>query len=556
LAHLNQPVAAPLPVARLQIGAIARLRWQIFRNSLRTMRGRMEFVSWIFIAIWFAALGFGGAFGLGIGAWWVVARNQTQWLAALLWPIFMFWTFFPLIATAFTEAFDSASLLRYPLNYSSFFTVNLIYGSLDASTMVCGLWLLGVTLGIAIAAPAFSLWTLVVLIVFGLTCLFLVRAVFAWIDRWLAQRKTREIMGVLFFVCIICFQMIGPLINRFGHRHMQLPAYLAQAIAIQRFLPAGLAAEAILRALHAEWGLAAAAFSMLVAYSAAFLLLFHLRLRAQYVGENFGEAPSRASQSTQKTEARSGWTVPGLTGPLAAMIEKEVRYLSRASQTLFTLVMPMVVLLIFRFNANPARPRSRIVTTAYAFPVGVAYALLILTNLIYNSFADDSAGIQFYFLAPVRFRQVLIAKNFVHAAILAIEALLVWIAASFFYGRPETVIVAITLTALLFAAPLNLIFGNLLSIYSPKKHDFGSFGRQRASGASALAGLAVQVVIIATSVVAIMIGKHFGNLWFAILMLAVFAAIACAAYRISLNRIDGIGRDKREQLIAILAKSS
>ena len=42
--------------------------------------------------------------------------------------------------------------------------------------------------------------------------------VFAWVERWLAQRRTREIMGVLFFLSIISLQLVGPLIAFYGHK--------------------------------------------------------------------------------------------------------------------------------------------------------------------------------------------------------------------------------------------------------------------------------------------------------------------------------------------------
>jgi ABC-2 type transport system permease protein len=539
-----------------QLAAIARLRWQILRNSLRTMRGRLEVVSWIFIGLWFAALGLGGAFGFAVGTWWMLTHNYSQWLPALFWPVFAFWILFPLVATAFTEVFDSANLLRYPLRYSSFFLVNLIYGSLDGGTMVGVLWLLGAAIGGSMAEPALAPWTLLALIVFGTANIFLVRTLFAWIDRWLAQRKTREIMGVIFFLLIISFEFIGPLTNRMRGHHYQLPAYVAQSIVVQRFFPPGLAAAAIGGAVRSDWQTAGSSLLLLACYAGAFCLLFHVRLKGQYAGESFSEAAPRAKEPTESRGTRAGWTLPGFSAQVAAIMEKEARYLSRSGPMLFALIMPAVVLLLFHMGGNTGRHSALSANPDLAFPIGAAYSLLLLTNLIYNNFGADGTGVQFFFLAPVRMRSVVIAKNLTHTAVIILEMCLVGLATCLMYGAPSLAVVVATLVAVLFAAPLDFSVGNLLSLYTPKKYDYGAFGRQRAPGLAVLASFGVQAVTIGVAVVAVLIARHYGSLWIAGAIFAMLALLSLSLYRGVLGRIDGVAALKRESLISIIAKTS
>ncbi len=99
-----------------------------------------------------------------------------------------------------------------------------------------------------------------------------------------------------------------------------------------------------------------------------------------------------------------------------------------------------------------------------AFPAAAGYALLILTNLVYNTFGGDAAGIQFFYAAPVSFSQIVLAKNLTHAAILIGEVTFAWIAVASLYGPPALDMAVATLAGLLFAAPLNFAVGNLLSI--------------------------------------------------------------------------------------------
>lgn len=551
----NAPSFA-VPEMGAQLSAIARLRWQILKNSLRTMRGRLEIISWVFIGLWFAALGLGGAVGIAVGTWWILTHDYIDWLPVLFWPIFAFWIFFPLVATAFTEVFDSANLLRYPLRYSSFFLVNLIYGSLDGGTIVGVLWLLGAAIGASMAEPAAAPWSLLAVIVFGATNIFLVRTLFSWLDRWLAQRKTREIMGVVFLLLIIAFEFVGPLARRIRGHHYHLPAYVAQGIVAQRFLPPGLAAATIGGAIRSQWQNAAGSLLLLACYAGAFCFLFHLRLRGQYAGESFSETASRPKAGVENLETQVGWSLPGLSGQITAIMEKEARYLSRSGPMLFALIMPAVVLLLFHMGGRPGRSSALSANPDLAFPVGAAYALLLLTNLIYNSFGADGTGIQFFYLAPVRMRSVVIAKNLTHSAVIFLEVCLVWLATYLMYGEPTLAVVVATLLGVLFAAPLDFCAGNLLSLYAPKKYDYGAFGRQRAPGVAVLASFGVQALTIGVAVVAILVARHYGSLWIAALIFAVLAALSLTLYQGVLGRIDGIAALKRESLISIIAKTS
>ncbi len=195
------------PHARQQLAAVAELRWRIFANSLRTFRGRLELASRIFIGLAFVAGGIGGAVGLGGAAWFVISQKNPEWLGGLLWPVFLFWQLFPLMATAFTQNVESSNLLRFPLSYRSYFLIRLAYGSLDPATAVASLWLLGIDIGIGVARPSLLPWATIVLLTFALVNLVLARMLFAWLERWLAQRRTREIMGILFFLFVLSFQL-------------------------------------------------------------------------------------------------------------------------------------------------------------------------------------------------------------------------------------------------------------------------------------------------------------------------------------------------------------
>jgi len=545
-----------------QLTAVAELRWRMFVNSLRTTRGKLELVSRIMVAFAFAIGGLGGAIGMGFAAALMISAGKPGMIALLLWPVFIFWQVFPIMATAFTNNPDSSDLLRFPLSYRSYFLVRLAYGACDPATALGSLWSFGILLGLGFEKPALLPWMLLVLLAFaGFNLLFL-QMVFAWVERWLAQRRTRELMGILFVLLMLSFQLIGPLTQYFEKRARPgAPQYVQRYVEllapVQGILPPGLAADAIAQAVYSRFMTGFSSLALLCAFVLLIGYCLHVRLRAQYRGENLSEV-AVASAVPKDRSLQLGWNLPGFGTPVAAVFEKETRYLLRSGPMLLTLIMPIFVLVIFRLGAlNPARHSGAFLarTTDMAFPTAAAYTLLVLTNLAYNNFGADAGGIQFFYASPVSFREIVLAKNLTHASILAVEVLVAWIAVSFLYGRPTLDITIASLAGLLFAAPVNFSAGNLLSIYSPKKLDFSSFGRQRASQTTVLISLAVQLFVVSVGVAAFWIARYYGNLRIATLILLVLAGVSLSAYRMILNRMDRIALEQRETLVAELCRA-
>jgi ABC-2 type transport system permease protein len=540
-----------------QVRTIAELRWRMFLNGLRSKRGKMELASRILITIAFT-VGGTGAFALATGfAWYFVSQNNAAYLAILLWPVFFFWQLFPMMSTAFTNNPDSAELLRFPLTYRSYFLIRLAYGFFDPASALGTVGLLGILLGISLARPWLFPWALLVLLTFALFNLVLMQTIFAWVERWLAQRRTREILGVLFILSMLSFQLVGPMMNRLGKTpHPGFRRAVRIAAQVQTVLPPGLAANAIAQTTQSRIVVGSASLFFLAALTIVIGSLLHLRLRAQFHGENLSEAAAPAAVA-QTQALQVGWNLPGFSSSIAAVFEKEMRYLARSGPMLLTLVMPVFMLLIFRLGPmNSLRHSNSFSRTPdMAFPGAAAYAILTLTNLVFNSFGGDAGGIQFFYAAPVAFRHIVLAKNLTHACILAANTVLAWIAVSYLYGIPHLAASIATLAGLLFAAPLNFAAGNLLSIYAPKKRDFSAFGRQNVSQTTVLATFGVQIVIVGVGVAVFAIARLYKDLWIATLVFLVLAAISIPVYLLVLRRLDSIAIQRQETLVAELCRA-
>lgn len=537
--------------------AIAQLRLRMFINGLRSRRGKAELASRVLVTSFFALGGFGG-FAAATGfSWWLVSQNQAEFLAVPLWTIFFFWQFFPLMATAFTNNPDSSELLRFPLTYRSYFLVRLAYGFFDPASALGTVVVFGVLLGTGVARPLLFPWAALVLLMFVAFNLVLMQTVFAWLERWLAQRRTREIFGVLFILGMLSFQLIGPAVQHLeGRPHPQFSRALELAAQVQGVLPPGLAADAIALVSHERYWGGVACLLGLAALTLAVGFLLHLRIRAQFHGENLSEAAAQPREK-QVQSPQVGWHLPGFSQSVAAVFEKEMRYLSRSGPMLLTLIMPIFMLIIFRLGPlNALRHSSALSRTPdMAFPGAAAYALLVLTNLVYNSFGGEGGGLQFFYASPVSFSQIVLGKNLTHAGVLILNALFAWVAVTYLYGAPHLAVTVATMAGLIFAAPLNFTAGNLLSIYSPKKRDFATFGRQNVSQTTVLASFGMQIVIVGLGAGVFTVAKLYHNLWIAVLLFLILAAISIPIYLAVLRSMDRIAVQRRETLLEELCRA-
>lgn len=540
-----------------ELTAVAELRWRMFLNGLRTRRGKMEFASRVIVGIIFA----GGAIGIFAAAtgisWFCVSQGNPGRIAFVLWPVFLLWQAFPVMATAFTNNPDSSDLLRFPLTYRSYFLIRLAYGFFDPASALGSVGLLGVLIGVAAAQPLLIPAAVLVLFIFALFNLVLMQAIFAWLERWLAQRRTREILGVVFILFMLSFQLVGPTVQHLqGKPEPALRKTLALIAQVQGALPPGLASDAIAQAASAHYLIGFTSLLFLGSITLAVGYLLHLRLWRQFQGENLSEAEARPA-SVRAQELQLGWELPGFAPSVAAVFEKEMRYLSRSGPMLLTLIMPIFMLLVFRFGAMNAMHRTGFFsrTPDMALPAAAAYALLVLTNLVYNSFGGDASGMQFFYASPATFTHIILGKNLAYSAILVANTALAWIAVTLFYGPASTAVTFATFAGLLFAAPLNFAIGNLLSIYSPRKRDFATFGRQNVPQTTVLISLAVQIVIFAVGAAAFALARFYQNLWIAAAAFLVLSAVSVPLYVIVLRHLDSIAVERREVLLAELCRA-
>jgi len=535
-----------------QLRLIGWLRWRLFVNGLRTGRGKADLAAKIIAGVLIGAMALGFGVLLGAGSWYAVSSGNPLILTGLLWFVFVVWVLMPLLISGFGAESDPASLLRFPLRYSTFVLLAFMHGIFDPVAVAALYWLLAMLAGIAIASPGVLLWAILALAAFALFNLLFNRAIFAWLSRWLAQRRTREILGAVFLVVMFSFQLVWPLSARYGKHALPMVPHLASA---GRLLPPGMAAYAIMAGRAGRVGSASAEFAGLLVYSAVLGWLLSLRLRAEYRGESLSEA--RQETSAGRSTVRAGWNVAGLSPTVAALFEKDLRYLIRNKTAYFTLLGPLFLVIVMSLgHGGPhARQPGFMRSSSLFFPLGVGYVLLVVVGLAYNSLGHDGSGLPMLFAAPIRFRDVLVAKNLLHTSLVLTEVLAVSVLGWFLVGPTPLLVVGVTLAAALFIFLTNLAVGNLVSLYFPRKLNFGQMRRQQASGMAVAASLGIQVLLAALTAGMYFLARWTGHLaWCGAAFLAL-AGAAWVAYRHVLDLASSIALKRREVLMAELSRS-
>lgn len=549
MADVTAPIGIPT-----QIRLVARLRWRMLRNGLRKESRRLDLVGLLAAGVFSAVLVVGLSFGFFYGAYNFLSLGRPQWMNLLFWGIFVFWQVFPIFVAGFGAGFEFRSLLRFPLNLTSFYIISLAYGLADFSALACVCWLVSMTLGAAVAKPAVVPAMLLVVTVFLLLNVTLERLVGSWLERLLLRRRTRELVFALFILSMVSLNLVEPIMRRYG----AILRPLAQRILpYLSWLPPSLAGKAIASAAQAHFaGIILGAVGLLL-YAAVFSILLWVRCAKQYRGEELSEtaapAPPAARAATKVNDAPD--RLSALSPQVAAIVRKEFRYLTRNSFSFFTLIVPPIMVLIFSGMFTGNRPTSEHpISTEMLFPGIMAYLVLILMGPAYNCFAFEGRGIQTYFMVPLRFREVFLGKNLLLLSVLGVEMGLSLAMLAWRLGLPSPPVFLATLTAIVFAVVGQLSLANWSSLNFPRKLEFGQMRGQRQSGMAVLIAFGAQFLFGGVSAVILFAGRWTENHWLPAEAFTLLAAAAVGGYFASLDALSRVAEKKKETLIEALCR--
>jgi hypothetical protein len=371
----------------------------------------------------------------------------------------------------------------------------------------------------------------------------------------LSRRRTREIFFALFVLSMVPLQFLTPFLNRYGA--VARPVFL-RLLPYFAWLPPSLAGRALAAATRLQpvgFLLSSATFFL---YLVVLSALLWRRFAAQYHGEELSEtaAPSRAVIRPAARDVKGADGLRLLSPQVAAVVRKEFRYLTRNGFTFLTLLLPPMLVLLFSFQFAGKHPTvsGHALSAEMFFPGMMAYLILVLMAPAYNSFAYEGRGIQTYFTAPLRFREVFLGKNLMLVSVLTLEIGLSLAMLTWRVGLPSFPMLVATLVAIVFTVAGQLTVANWSSLNFPRKLEFGQIRGQRQSGMAVLIAFGTQIMLGGISAVILFTGRWTENPWLPAEAFAFLAAAAVGGYIASLDHMTKLAELKKEALIEALCR--
>lgn len=538
-----------------QLKLIAGLRWNLLKNSLRRKNSRWDLIGMILAASGGAVMVVGLCVAFYAGAYFFLTTGRSGWMSLLYWAIFLWWQVVPVLVAGFGANFEFRNLLRYPLSLRAFYILGLGYGFADFAAVSSICWIASMLVATAVGRvqllPVMTLASLL----FVLVNLTLERLIGSWLERVFANRRARELLVGLFVLAMVSMNFLNPALEQWGDRGTR--PRIVHLVPYLSWLPGTLTGNAVAAASEAHSEDVMLYVAGLLAWLGVTSGLLWRRYQAQYLGEELSEsaAPSAVKRKARRQTASSGQ--PGfLPPPVAGVMRKEFHYMTRNGFSFITLIVPPVMVMFFsmQFAGNNSQIKEHGLSPQTFFPAVMAYLILILLSPAYNSFAFEGHGIQSYFMAPVRMRDILVGKNLFLVCVVAVEltislGVLVWR-----IGFPGLPLFLSTIAAAAFAVMAQLTIANWSAVSFPKKMEIGKMKGQRNSGVAVWTAFGAQILIGGIATVVLLVGRWFGNAWLPLALFAGLTAAALGGYVASLDPLSVLAERKKELLIETLCR--
>jgi len=544
-----------MPGVTEQLKLIAGLRWNMLKNNLQRKNNRWDLIGMILAAAGGAVVVVGLCVAFYAGAYFFLTTGRASWMPLLYWAIFLWWQVIPILVAGFGANFEFRNLLRFPLSLRAFYILGLGYGFADFVAVSSLCWIASMLVAAAVGRVQLLPVMMVASLLFVLVNVTLERLIGSWLEKIFAKRRARELLVGLFVLSMVSMNFLNLAMQHWGGRGSR-PRIL-HLVAYFSWLPGSLAGNAVAAASDADTqSLVLTVGGLLVWLGAASGLLW-IRYRAQYLGEELSEsaAPSAGKRGPRRRSVSLG--LPGfLSPPVAGVMRKEFHYLTRNGFSFLALIIPPIMVIFFtmEFAGNNSQIREHGLPPQFFFPAAMAYLILILLSPAYNSFAFEGHGIQSYFMAPVRMRDVLVGKNLFLVSVVAVElvislGVLVWR-----IGFPGLPLFLSTITAAAFAVMGQLAIANWSALSFPKKMEIGKMKGQRNSGVAVWTAFGVQILIGGIATVVLLAGRWSGNPWLPVVVFAGLTAAALGGYVASLDPLSVLAERKKELLIETLCR--
>ncbi len=528
-----------------QARAILWAQWRTTSNFLlRANSGGVVFTA-IVTALWYCAC---VVAAVAIGMLMASPPSKPLVEKAIspgLFLVFLYWQLFPVLMASSGAFLDIRRLMVYPIPHSQLFRLEtLLRISVAVEAMIL---MAGAVIGL-LFNPEARVSASVALIVFMLFNLFLSTGMKQVLGRLMERKYVRELLVFGLVLAGTLPQLLiflGP--PKTVLRLFQSPPELLG------LLPWKLAASIVLgKAGAGTW-------TALIGWTALAYAFgrwqFNVSLRFDIEA---ARAQARPASKATTGRADSLFRLPSrfLPDPIGAIVEMELRFLLRSPRFRLILLMGCVlgqVLWLPQALGRHSSSSSAIGSNYLTFCA--MYSLLILgDNLFWNSFGFDRSAAQLFFVTPVKFSRVLVAKNIIAAIFVTFQLSFVT-AVSLVLRLPVTAPKIVEAFAVVYTYSIFLMaIGNLGSVHQARAVNPGQAWKNSATAKLQASLLLVYPMLSVPVLLAYGARYAFESeaAFYGVLMVDVL--IAAGVYWVAMDSAVDASETKKEQMLAALGQ--
>lgn len=456
----------------------------------------------------------------------------------------LYWQVVPILMSATGASLDLQKLKVYPIRTRDLFGIEVLLRATSAVEML--LVLIAASIGSAFNSglPVGAPVAIVPFLVFNL---FLAVGVRDLLGRLLRHKRVRE-LGVLL---IVTAAAIPPyLATRASSNPGRLPHLFAAAG--WRGWP-WTATASLIEGREVPLSLA-----FLAAWCVGAALFAAFQFRWTYSSDR-EDSPAEGFRSSGRDgflETFFRWPSMVFSDPLAALAEKEIRFLARSPRFRLVFLMGFTFGLVIWLPISLGQTGvSRSFLGSNYLTVVSVYSLLLLSEVCFwNSFGFDRSAAQIYFLAPVPFWLVLAGKNISAVFFIAFEIVAITVVCAL-AGMPVTLarmVEAYSVAAVI--AVFLLGAGNLLSVQQARGVNPDTTFRSGAPGRIQAMLFVIYPVAFFPVSMAYLARYAFNSQPAFYGVLAFDALVGAIVYKLALDSAVSASEKGRERMIAALSQ--
>lgn len=532
-----------------QTRAIVWAQWRTIFNRFPRHKAGLAF-TWFFSLLWYGGFAFLGV----MAAWGLPFIHDTKALLRILdvglLVAFLYWQLMPLMMVSSGMSLDLKRLMVYPIPEGRMFGIEVLLRASTGTEVL--LVLAGTVIGLW-RSPLAHWWGPLFFIPFTAFNLCLSAGIRDLLSRLMRKRGVREIV-VLGFVLLT---QVPNFIVRMVPSD-KLSAYAQQYSAVSAMLP--LPWQWTARLAVGQFSIAALAGLALWVFLGAWFGYSQFRRGLRFdeaAAESANRAPATRPGGAPLLERVADLPLRIFPEPLATLVQKELLTLPRVPRfrMLFMMGAFFSLIIFIPYLSKPGGAPNPGFMQQNFFTIVVLYSMLLLTEPLFaNVFAYDRKAAQAYYVLPVRFSTVLVAKNLTAGLFIVLEILLVCLVTRLFGVALTTQQLFESLATVLVFAAFLLSIGNLTSVRYAKSVDGSNPWRGKGSGKGGGWLMLVYVATAPAAAIAHLARYAFDSelAFFAVLGSAFFIAIL--TYIVTFDSAIEFADGNREQFLAALGE--